>query len=72
MPKYYTQIQLQMFFANRRKGLFCVASENFENSKEVFLHALNLDEEYCLDVIQKCTQFWKLAIFPVLEKYKYL
>lgn len=65
--KYTAQIQLQMHFAKKQKGLFCVANYNFETSKEISTVFVDYDLDYCTKLIEKCTIFWKDAIFPVLQ-----
>lgn len=60
------QIQLQMFFCNRVKGLFCVADENFERNNKVQIIEEDYDEKYCTDILEKATQFWKTSVFPKL------
>lgn len=59
------QIQLQMFFCNKIKGLFCVANENFESNKKVEIFE-DYDENYCIDLLDKSTHFWKTSVFPKL------
>lgn len=66
MKKPFAQIQLQMFLANKRKGLFCVASPNFENNMEVSIHEICLDETFCVKIMEQTAKFWKKAIFPKL------
>lgn len=66
--KYYAQIQMQMFFCNKKQGLFCIADVDFETSKNISIFTVQFNEQYCLDILEKCTTFWKKAIFPVLRK----
>ncbi|XP_075986122.1 uncharacterized protein LOC142983144 [Anticarsia gemmatalis] len=66
--KCMAQVQLQMHFANKNKGLFCVADTNFEESKNVTIVEVDYDKEMCDNLIEKCTLFWSNAIFPVIFK----
>lgn len=66
--KYKAQIQMQMFFCKKKQGLFCLADVDFELTKKISILTVEFDEQYCLDILKKCTNFWKLAIFPVLKK----
>ena len=68
--KYSTQMQLQMYFTKKQKGLFCVTNYDFETSKDFTLVSVEYDELYCNNVIQQCIEFWKRAIFPILENCK--
>ncbi|RVE45127.1 hypothetical protein evm_010236 [Chilo suppressalis] len=60
------QIQIQMFLCNKAKGLFCVANENFESNKEVEILQEDYDKDYCNDLLEKSTHFWKTSVFPKL------
>lgn len=66
--KFKAQIQLQMHFTRKQKGLFCVASHNFETTKELFILLSHYEPQYCIDLIEKCTTFWKNAIYPILKQ----
>ncbi|GBL75046.1 hypothetical protein AVEN_243834-1 [Araneus ventricosus] len=66
--KHYAQIQ--MYFAKKQKGLFCVANHDLESSTEISMHLVNFDAISCEELMEKCTKFWETAIFPVLERYK--
>ncbi|CAH2010190.1 unnamed protein product [Acanthoscelides obtectus] len=45
--KPFAQIQLQMLLSGRKKGLFCVASPNFEVNKDVSIVEVELDIFFC-------------------------
>nr|CAI5865987.1 unnamed protein product [Callosobruchus analis] len=60
------QIQLQMYFAGKKKGMFCLAHEDFESTKKIDVYRVDLDEKYCEDLIEKATNFWKNNIFEKL------
>lgn len=65
-PKYKAQIQLQMYLANRKRGIFCVASADFEKTKDLTAIIMDIEEDYIHDLIDCATSFWKVNIFPKL------
>lgn len=65
--KFKAQMQLQMLFTGKRKGLFCVANPLFEQNKIVDIHEVDYDETYCLTILSECTEFWKKAIYEKLK-----
>lgn len=66
--KYNAQVQLQMHFSKKKQALFCVASPDFETSKNVNILTIDYDLNYCTNLLEKCTEFWFKALFPVLFK----
>lgn len=60
------QMQLQMFMAKKKKGLFCVAHPDFESSKNITCLWIDLDENHTASIIEKAILFWKNYIFPKL------
>ncbi|XP_011701495.1 PREDICTED: uncharacterized protein LOC105458122 [Wasmannia auropunctata] len=60
------QMQLQMFMAKRKKGLFCVAHPDFESSKNITCLWMDFDEKYTASIIEEVILFWKNHIFPKL------
>lgn len=66
VKKYYYQLQMQMLFANQDKGLFCVASPNFENDNIVNTYEVILNREEITDIIDLALNFWKHYIFKHL------
>lgn len=64
--KHNAQIQLQMLFAGKEKGCFCVADADFEDTQGVKEIWVSLDKPYCEEVISKAYKFWAQAIFPKL------
>lgn len=62
------QIQLQMYFAEKRKCLFCIASPQFEQDKSLAIHEVDYDENYCLTILSGCTAFWKKAVLEKLQQ----
>lgn len=64
--KYRAQIQLQMFVTKMRKGYFCVAHPDFEDSKKVDVIVVDYDSEYVSNLLVNVASFWKSNIFPLL------
>lgn len=62
--KYYIQMQMQMLFTNKTKGLLCIASPNFESTKKIYFHEVSFNKDECLEIMQLAKDFWKHAIFP--------
>lgn len=65
-PKYMGQIQLQMLMTQRTKGVFCVASPNFEFDKQIEKVIVNFDSKLCQNYIEKCDLFWFKYVYPKL------
>ncbi|KAL1488554.1 hypothetical protein ABEB36_015017 [Hypothenemus hampei] len=61
------KLQMQMMFANKNKGLFCVASPNFERDKNVQIIELIFEEAKIMEIIELAQQFWENSIFKQLE-----
>ncbi|KYN29277.1 hypothetical protein ALC57_01288 [Trachymyrmex cornetzi] len=66
------QINMQMFACGKKRGLFCVADPNFEESKQVTLIWENYDEDFTNSIIENAVDFWKRYIFPKLYRHKSL
>lgn len=66
--KYFYQLQLNMLFSNKRKGLFCIASPHFEQDKNVSVYEVSLDIERVRELIGIASDFWRFNIFPELIK----
>uniref|UniRef100_A0A8D8X2M5 YqaJ viral recombinase domain-containing protein n=2 Tax=Cacopsylla melanoneura TaxID=428564 RepID=A0A8D8X2M5_9HEMI len=66
--KYMYQMQIQMFFAGKENGYFCVASPDFESTRNVQIVPVVLDRALCTDILTKAVVFWSNTIFPVLFK----
>ncbi|KYN19357.1 hypothetical protein ALC57_08330, partial [Trachymyrmex cornetzi] len=64
------QINMQMFACGKKRGLFCVADPNFEESKQVTLIWENYDEDFTNSIIENAVDFWKRYIFPKLYRHK--
>lgn len=65
--KYWYQLQMQMFFANKQKGIFCIALPTFENDNAVEMIDVDFQEEKLQDILTMCEDFWKNAIYPKLK-----
>lgn len=65
-PKFFAQ--MQMHICNRPQALFCVANYDFEQSKSVHILTVTYDENYCIEMIEKCILFWCRFIFPLINK----
>ena len=50
-----------------KKGLFCVASPNFESNGELEIVEVTLDLELCRKLLQAANHFWKNFIYPKLS-----
>lgn len=66
--KFYFQLQLSMFFLNKKKGLFCVASPTFEQDSQVSIYEVTLNNEELKDIMELATVYWKFNIFKELIK----
>lgn len=65
-PKFYYQLQMQMFLTNKAKGLFCVAAPDFLTTQEVNITEVEINTEKCLEIINFAETFWKQFVFPVM------
>ncbi|KAG8175475.1 hypothetical protein JTE90_004167 [Oedothorax gibbosus] len=59
--------QIQMHFIGLRRGLFCIAEPDFEQTKAVTEVWVKYDRAYCEDISQSCLTFWSQAIFARLN-----
>lgn len=66
--RYYAQVQIQMYCANRNKCYFCVASSDFEKNNEVSIINIDYDHDYVTELLDNVVSFWKNNIFPILHK----
>ncbi|KAF4528770.1 hypothetical protein B566_EDAN016958 [Ephemera danica] len=65
--KFYSQIQLQMLMSNRNKGLFAIASPDFEKTQKIqHICQVSLDLPFNQNKMEKALQYWKKEIFPML------
>lgn len=64
--KYMAQIQLQMYFAEKKKGIFCLAHDDFETTMNIDIYKVNLDVKYCENLIKQAMDFWNNHIFEKL------
>ncbi|KAJ8668339.1 hypothetical protein QAD02_010002 [Eretmocerus hayati] len=66
--KYRAQLHVQMFFAGKTKGYFCIADPEFERNGKVVIAQEPFDKEFTMKVIDDAMTFWKNCIFPHLMK----
>ncbi|CAG9765747.1 unnamed protein product [Ceutorhynchus assimilis] len=64
--KFYFQLQLNMFFSNKKKDLFCVAFPTFEQDSPIY--EITLNNEELKDIMELATVHWKNNIFIELIK----
>ncbi len=62
------QIMLQMCFAGKMKGLFCMAHFDFETSKNITIVEVPYDFPFLTDAVRRASSFWEQAIWPILLK----
>lgn len=65
-PKFKAQVHLQMLCAGKKKGLFCVASEDFERTKNVQILEVEYDENFIKNLIDKAKVNYKNFVYPKL------
>ncbi|KAL3269073.1 hypothetical protein HHI36_008156 [Cryptolaemus montrouzieri] len=58
--KYYAQMQTQMQITRKSKGLFGIAHVNFETSKNIDVHEVLYNENYCDNLVEKCVTFGRI------------
>lgn len=64
-PKFYSQIQIQMYLKKVQYGFFVIACPNFEYSRDVNkMIRIDYNHEYTKKIIYDATVFWKENIFP--------
>lgn len=66
--RYYFQMQLQMMLTGKSNALFCVASPNFEQEKQIDIYTVPFNEDECKEMMSVAENFWKMHIFPNLFK----
>lgn len=64
--KHLAQINLQMLARNVKKGYFCVAHPDFEETSECTILDVTYDPEFTQNVIECALNFWKNNVFPLL------
>lgn len=68
-PKYFSQIQMQMFLANREKALYCVVAPDFAKSGAVEYINVDLKKALIEPLFAKAEDVWNKLIFPVIKKH---
>jgi hypothetical protein len=64
--KHKLQVLLQIIMCEKEAGYFCVAHEDFENSKVVHIMKVERDNNLVLQYMSKSELFWDTYIFPKL------
>ncbi|KAJ8678419.1 hypothetical protein QAD02_014206 [Eretmocerus hayati] len=62
--KYKAQIQLQMLFAQKSEGYFCIADPKFETNKKVTIIEGEFNKDFIMRVVTQAMEIWKSAVFP--------
>lgn len=66
-PKYFAQIQMQMFLASREKALYCVVAPDFAKSGAVEYINVDLKKSFIEPLFAKVEDVWNKLIFPVIK-----
>lgn len=70
-PRYEAQVILQMLMCGKKKAMFVVAKEEFENNQTfdnlVICH-VDFDEKKAFKLAHECRQFWIRSIFPKMRE----
>lgn len=66
--KYLSQIQMQMYFCNKSKGLFVIADPNFNENRKINIYVVDHDINFCLELIDNTLNFWKKCIYNKLKQ----
>lgn len=67
-PKFYAQLQTQMFLTEKTKGFFCVADPGFESNSNINFYEFSLNKKFCTDAMKKAKAFWMKNVFPKLKR----
>ncbi|XP_037049362.1 uncharacterized protein LOC119083682 [Bradysia coprophila] len=67
-PKYFAQIQMQMFLANRLKALYCVVAPDFAKSGAVEYINVDLNKTFIEPLFAKVEDVWNKLIFPIIQR----
>lgn len=63
-PKYYTEMQVQMYITGKEASVVCVADPKFEENKSIYIQTVSLDREYARNALKKAQDYWRNFIFP--------
>lgn len=64
--KFKAQIQLQMLCAGKKRGIFCVANPDYEQTKNIQIFYENYDEMFIKQLLEESLKNWEIFIFPKL------
>lgn len=65
-PKYYAQIQLQMYLTGLKNGYFCVADSNYSENKIVEIIKVPFDDKYTSILVKSLLSSWKENVYPFM------
>lgn len=68
-PKYFAQIQMQMYLASRDKALYCVVAPDFAKSGAVEYINVDLKKAFIEPLFAGAEDVWNKLIFPVIRKH---
>lgn len=68
-PKYFAQIQMQMFLASREKALYCVVAPDFAKTGAVEYINVDLKKALIEPLFAKAEDVWNKLIFPVIKRH---
>lgn len=68
-PKYFAQIQMQMFLASRDKALYCVVAPDFAKSGAVEYINVDLKKSFIEPLFAKAEDVWNKLIFPAIRRH---
>lgn len=68
-PKYFAQIQMQMYLASRDKALYCVVAPDFAKSGAVEYINVDLKKAFIEPLFAGAEDVWNKLIFPVIQKH---
>ncbi|XP_047024927.1 uncharacterized protein LOC124633669 [Helicoverpa zea] len=65
--RYYYQIQIQMYLADLKKCIFCVADPKFSENKKIEMLYVDYDEKIVVNIIEtNLVPFWQNNVYPLL------
>ncbi|KAJ6644048.1 hypothetical protein Bhyg_09014 [Pseudolycoriella hygida] len=67
-PKYFAQIQMQMFVASREKALYCVVAPDFAKTGAVEYINVSLNKCFIEQLFAKAEDVWNKLIFPIIRR----
>lgn len=68
--KCYAKVQIHMYVTGIKKCLFCLAHWDFHKNNEVAIIVVNFDNDYVVKLVNSLISFWKVSVYPLLERIK--